>query len=221
MEKKGGQVASTWDESRRVAPVVRLQEEDEPIEIGAIEAQVNFFERELIRKHRTIVISEEVSARLTRRLIPPIFWLDAEGNQPIRVLINTPGGSADDGFAIFDALRALRSPVWTIAVGIAASAGTIILLAAPKERRLALPNARLLIHQPAGYTRGPAKDVEITAQEIVKLRERANKLISDECKRPIAQVQIDTQRDFWMSAEEAVTYGLVGKVVKGLSDIKG
>ncbi|MBN1421164.1 MAG: ATP-dependent Clp protease proteolytic subunit [Planctomycetes bacterium] len=214
-------MASIRDEDLRAALVARLQDEDEETAVAAIEGRIDFFERELIRKHRTIVISEEVSARLTRRLIPSIFWLDAESDRPIRVLINTPGGSADDGFAIFDALRAIRSPVSTIAVGIAASAGTIILLAGAKERRFALPNARLLIHQPSTFARGPAKDVEITAQEIVKLRERANKLLSDECKRPLAQVQADTQRDYWMSAEEAVAYGLIGKVVKGLSDIKG
>ena len=177
------------------------------------------FAMDLLRLGRTIVISEEVSSKLTRRLIPQILWLDMQSRAPIRVLVNTPGGAADDGFAIHDALRCIRAPVWTIAAGLAASAGSIILLAAPKERRLTFPNTRLMIHQPAGGAHGQASDIEITAKEIVKLRRRANELIARECGLTVEQVEKDTRRDHWLNAEDACAYGLCSRVIVALGEI--
>ncbi len=173
---------------------------------------------ELLRLGRTIVISEEVSCKLTHRLIPQILWLDMQSRAPIRVLVNTPGGAADDGFAIHDALRCIKAPVWTIAIGLAASAGTIILLAAPKERRLTFPNTRFMIHQPAGGAQGQASDIEITAKEIMKLRRRANDLIAKECGLTVEQVEKDTRRDHWLDAEEACAYGLCSRVIVSLGE---
>ena len=112
--------------------------------------------RELLEKQRTIFISEPVSPELTAEIVPQLLWLDSQNDQPIRLFINTPGGSADDGFAIHDAIRFVRSPVNCISFGLNASAGTIILLASPKERRFALPNCRIMIHQPSGGARGKA-----------------------------------------------------------------
>ncbi len=168
---------------------------------------------DLLRKERTILISEEVSPRLTERILTQLLWLDSQSQEPIRVFINTPGGSADDGFAIFDMIRFIRSPVINICVGLNASAGTIILLAAPKERRLALPNARIMIHQPSGGARGRATDIEITADELLKLRDRANEIIAQECGRTKEQVEEDTNRDHWLSPEEAKAYGLVSRII--------
>lgn len=174
---------------------------------------------DILKKHRSIIVSEPVTPKLTRRFMSQILWLDALSADPIRVFINTPGGSADDGFAIYDLIRFVKAPVYNICVGLNASAGTLILLGAPKDRRLALPSARLMIHQPSGGGRGRASDIEITADEILKLRERANELIAKETGRPLKQVEKDTDRDFWLSAEGAKEYGLVSRIVTTLKDI--
>ena len=174
---------------------------------------------DLLKKERTIIISEEVSPKLTQRVMSSLLWLDSQSDEPIKLYINTPGGSADDGFAIFDLIRFVKAPVYNISFGLNASAGTIILLGAPKERRLALPNARIMIHQPSGGSRGRSSDIEITAEEILKLRHRANEVFAEECGRSVEQVEQDTDRDYWMSPEEAIEYGLVGRIISNLDDI--
>ena len=174
---------------------------------------------DLLKKERTLIISEEVTPKLTQRVASALLWLDAQKSDPIKLYINTPGGSADDGFAIHDMIRFVRAPVYALSVGLNASAGTLILLASPRERRFALPNSRLMIHQPSGGGRGTASDIEITAEEILKLRRRANELISEETGHPLEQVEKDTDRDKWLSAEEAVEYGLVSRIVKSLQEI--
>ena len=174
---------------------------------------------DLLKKERTIIISEEVSPKLTQRVMSSLLWLDSQSDDPIKLYINTPGGSADDGFAIFDLIRFVKAPVYNISFGLNASAGTIILLGAPKERRLALPNARIMIHQPSGGSRGRSSDIEITAEEILKLRHRANEVFAAECGRTVKQVEKDTDRDYWMSPEEAIEYGLVGRIITHLDDI--
>lgn len=174
---------------------------------------------DLLRTKRIVVISEEVSHRLSRRVIPQLLWLDSVSQDPIIVLINTPGGTADDGFAIHDILRFISAPVYAVCTGLTASAGAIILLAAPPERRLAMPNSRIMIHQPAGGARGRASDIEITAREIARLRSRANKLIAEECGKSPQQVEADTSRDKWMTPEEAKEYGLISRVIQTWSEV--
>ncbi len=176
-------------------------------------------DRELLEKQRTIIISEAVTAKLTKRIISQLLWLDSKSDDPIRLFINTPGGSADDGFAIHDIIRFIHSPVLCIAIGLNASAGTLIMLASAREMRCALPNCRIMIHQPAGGTRGKASDIEITAEQIIKLRARANRLIAQACGKSEQDVEKDTNRDFWMSPEEALEYGLIGKILTSLNDL--
>jgi ATP-dependent Clp protease protease subunit len=175
--------------------------------------------KDLTEKQRTLFISEDVSPKLTKRIVPCLLWLDSQNDDPIRLFINTPGGSADDGFAIYDAIRFIRSPVMCITNGINASAGTVILLASPKERRFSLPNSRIMIHQPSSGVRGKASDIETTAAEIAKLRRRLNELIAKECDRTPEQVEKDTMGDCWFSPEEALEYGLIGKVLTSLNDL--
>ncbi|MBI4600987.1 MAG: ATP-dependent Clp protease proteolytic subunit [Planctomycetes bacterium] len=175
---------------------------------------------DLLRQERTVVISEVVTPKLTQRVLSQLLWLDAQGEKPIKLFINTPGGSADDGFAIYDLMRFVKAPILSVCVGLNASAGTIILLGSPRERRLALPNARIMIHQPSGGGRGRVTDIEITADEILKLRLRANELIARETGQPLDRVEKDTDRDYWMSAEEAKAYGLVSRVIRSLRDIQ-
>ena len=133
--------------------------------------------------------------------------------------MNSPGGSADSGFAIFDALRFFKPPIRTIVNGLCASAAVMVFLAAPKERRYSTPNSRFLLHQPSTMAMGQASDIEITAEEIVKLRERYNSIVGEETGRTEKEVTKDADRDFWMSPEECVKYGLVGKVIRDYKEL--
>ncbi len=174
---------------------------------------------DLLRKERTVLISEPVSPKLTERLTSQLLWLDSQSEDPIKLYINTPGGSADDGFAIHDMLGFIKAPIYNICFGLNASAGILILLGVPVERRLALTNARLMMHQPSGGGRGQVTDIEITAREIVKLRERANELIARETGKAAEAVANATDRDCWLSAEEAREYGLVSRIISNLREI--
>ncbi len=165
-------------------------------------------------KTRTILLSGEVNKALAERVVRQLLLLEDNGDDPIKVFIDSPGGDADAGYAIFDMMRFIKPEVHTIGMGLVASAGALILLAAPKERRIALPNSHYLIHQPLSGIRGVATEIEIHAREIEKMRSRINELISEETGKPLEQVEKDTDRDFWMSAPEAVNYGLVSRVVR-------
>jgi ATP-dependent Clp protease protease subunit len=164
-------------------------------------------------KTRTILLSGEIKKELAEKTIRQLLLLEAMGDEPVRIFIDSPGGDADAGYAIFDMIRFIRPPVWTIGMGLVASAAAIIQLAAPKERRAGLPNSHYLIHQPLSGIRGVATDIEIHAKELDKLREKINRLIADETGASFEQVEKDTDRDYWMNAAEAVSYGLISKVI--------
>ncbi len=170
-------------------------------------------------KTRTILLSGEVNKELAERVIRQLILLEDMGDEPIRVFIDSPGGDVDAGFAIFDMIRFIKPDVYTIGMGLVASAGALILLAAPKERRLGLPNSHYLIHQPLSGIRGVATDIEIHARELEKLRIKINELIAEETGIKIKQVEKDTDRDFWMSAEEAKDYGLISRVIANRKDL--
>lgn len=171
-------------------------------------------------KTRTILIAGEINKELAERVIRQLLILEQEGDDPIRVFIDSPGGDADAGYGIFDTIRFVQPQVWTVGVGLVASAGALILLAAEKEQRVAFPNSHYLIHQPLSGIRGVATDIEIHAREIEKMRARINKLIADETGKPLEQVEKDTDRDYWMAAQEAVEYGLVSRVVTHRSELE-
>ena len=164
-------------------------------------------------KTRTILLSGEIRKELAEKTIRQLLLLESMGDEPVRIFIDSPGGDADAGYAIFDMIRFIKPPVWTIGMGLVASAAAIIQLAAPKERRVGLPNSHYLIHQPLSGIRGVATDIEIHAKELDKLREKINRLIADETGNPFAQVEKDTDRDYWMNASEAVSYSLINKVI--------
>jgi len=170
-------------------------------------------------KTRTILISGEINKELAEKTIRQLLLLEDMSNEPIRIFIDSPGGDADAGYAIFDMIRFVKPEVWTIGMGLVASAAAIIQLAAPKERRVGLPNSHYLIHQPLSGIRGVATDIEIHAKELEKLRDKINKLIAQETGTPAAQVEKDTDRDYWMSADDAVTYGLISRVVVNRNEI--
>jgi len=164
-------------------------------------------------KTRTILISGEINKVLAEKTVRQLLLLEDMSSDPIRVFIDSPGGDADAGYAIFDMIRFVKPEVWTIGMGLVASAAAIIQLAAPKRRRVGLPNSHYLIHQPLSGIRGVATDIEIHAKELDKLREKINRLIADETGVPAGQVEKDTDRDYWMNAQEAVNYGLINKVI--------
>jgi ATP-dependent Clp protease protease subunit len=170
-------------------------------------------------KSRTVIVSGEINKQLAERIVRQLILLEEENAEPIRLFIDSPGGDADAGFAIFDMLRFVKPPVTMIGMGLVASAAAIILLAAPRERRVGLPNSHYLIHQPMSGTRGVATEIEIHAKEIEKLRAKINRLIADETGQLIDKVQKDTDRDYWMSGEEAVTYGLLSRIIRSRSEL--
>ena len=168
---------------------------------------------------RTILISGEITQEVAERSISQALILDAASHDPIRVIITSQGGHVDSGYAIYDVLRYLESPVITVGAGWVASIAVPILLSAEKQQRYSLPNARFLLHQPSGGAGGQASDIRIAAEEILKLRERLNKLIADETGNSIEKVSQDSDRNFWMSSEEALEYGLIAKIIKSQTEI--
>ena len=169
---------------------------------------------------RQIILSGEVNKELAEKVIRQLLILEADSaSKPIYVYIDSPGGDVDAGFAIFDMIRFIKPPVYTIGMGLVASAGALILLAAPKNYRLGLPNSHYLIHQPLSGIKGVATDIEIHAKEIEKIRVKINALIAEETGKDVAEVAKDTDRDYWLSADEAVNYGLILQVIKTRSDL--
>jgi len=170
-------------------------------------------------KTRTVLVSGAVDDKLAEKTIAQLLILDAENHEPIRVMITSQGGHVDSGFAIHDMLRFIESPVVTIGAGWVASIAVPILFGAPKERRYALPNTRFLLHQPSGGAGGQASDIRIEAEEILKVRERLNELIATETGQDVERVAADSDRNFWMDAEQAREYGLVGRVITRATEI--
>ena len=165
-------------------------------------------------KQRTVMLAGDIDRELAQRVISQLLLLSEEdAEKAIKLFINSPGGDADAGFAMFDVVRYVRAPVHMITAGLAASAAVIVLLASPRDQRFCLPNARFLIHQPSTGVRGDASDIQIEASEILKCRDKINKLIAEETGKTVEQIDSDTRRNFWMSAEEAREYGLVGQVI--------
>jgi len=173
----------------------------------------------LMLKARTVVITGQIDQDVAAKAIAQLLALNAESNDPIRVIVSSPGGHVDSGYAIHDVMKFIESPVITIGAGWVASIAVPIFFGAPKDHRYSLPGTRYLIHQPSGGAGGQASDIRIEAQEILKIRKRINALISEETGQPEDKVAKDSERNFWMSAEEALDYGLVNKIIVNASEI--
>jgi ATP-dependent Clp protease, protease subunit len=166
-------------------------------------------------KSRTVLIFGEVDMKMAERVTANLLALAADDpNKDIKVVIHSPGGHVESGDTIHDMIKALRPKVKTIGTGWVASAGTHIYLGADKAHRYCLPNTRFMVHQPLGGIRGTASDIEIEAEEIMKAHERINRTIAEETGQPLSKVVDDTDRNFWMSAEEAKAYGLVTRIIE-------
>jgi len=179
---------------------------------GAIAEQLAF-------KSRFVLLFGEIDDDSARRTCERLILLAQESDAPIRLLISSPGGHVESGDAIHDMIRFIGAPVTTIGSGWVASAGTHIFLAAPKERRVCLPNTRFMIHQPSGGAGGRASDIAIQAKEIIKMRERIAKVIAKETGQKFERVMADIDRDHWMSAAEAIDYGLVSRVIERQTEL--
>jgi ATP-dependent Clp protease protease subunit len=162
---------------------------------------------------RTILIFGEITQKLAREICEKLILLSALNDNDIKVIINSQGGHVEAGDTIHDLLRFVKPKVKILGTGWVASAGALIYAAVPLENRYSLPNTRFMLHQPSGGVGGQATDISIEAQEILKMRERLNKIFSVQTGQSVEKVERDTDRNFWMSAEEAKDYGLVGKVV--------
>jgi ATP-dependent Clp protease protease subunit len=165
-------------------------------------------------KSRFVLVFGEVNHSTARATCERLIALAQESEAPINVLISSPGGHVESGDAIHDMIRFVRPPVTTIGTGWVASAGTHICLAVPKERRVCLPNTRFMIHQPGGGAGGPATDIAIQAKEILRTRERIAQVIAKQTGQPLKKVLADMERDFWMTADEAIEYGIVSRVIE-------
>ena len=171
-------------------------------------------------KTRQIILSGEINKELAEKIARQLLILEADSDEPIRLFIDSPGGDADAGYAIFDMIRFINAPVITIGMGLIASAASIVLLAAPKERRFGMPNSRYLIHQPMSGMQGVTTEIEIHAQELEKMRVKINEMIASETGKSLEDVAKDTDRDYWLDAEEAKKYGLISKICKTRKDIE-
>jgi ATP-dependent Clp protease protease subunit len=172
-------------------------------------------------KSRTITIFGEINQKVAESTVAQLLALAVENDDPIRIFINSPGGHVESGDSIHDMIRFIKPEVKVIGTGWVASAGAHIYLAAKKENRLCLPNTRFLIHQPLGGAGGKATDIAIEAKEIIKMRRRINEVISRETGQPLERVEKDTDRNYWMSAEEAKEYGLVSRIIETSDAVEG
>jgi len=187
-------------------------------EIEATEGLSTLTER-LAFKSRFVLLFGEIDHAIARTACERLIALAQDSDAPITMLISSPGGHVESGDAIHDLIRFVRAPVTTVGTGWVASAGTHVFLAAPKERRVCLPNTRFMIHQPSGGAGGQSTDIAIQAKEILRTRERIAREIATETGTPLERVRLDMERDHWMSADEAIAYGIVSRIVKNHTDL--
>ncbi|WP_054251564.1 ATP-dependent Clp endopeptidase proteolytic subunit ClpP [Neofamilia massiliensis] len=166
-------------------------------------------------KDRIIFLSGEITDQVADLVVAQLLFLESEGpDKDISIYINSPGGSVSAGLAIYDTMQYIKSPVSTICVGRAASMGAFLLAAGERGKRYALPNADIMIHQPLGGTQGQASDIKIQAEKILQTRELLNKILAERTGQDLERISLDTDRDYYMSAKEAVDYGLIDKVIE-------
>jgi ATP-dependent Clp protease, protease subunit len=169
---------------------------------------------EKLLETRTILIYGEINQRMARDVTEKLLILAADSDEEIKIFINSQGGHVESGDTIYDMIRFVKPPVKVIGTGWVASAGALIFVAPPRENRFCLPHTRFLLHQPMGGARGQATDIAIEAEEILKMRERLNRIFAKQTGQPLEKIERDTDRNFWMSAQQAIEYGLVGQIIE-------
>lgn len=196
--------------------MIRLDDENEATPMN----EPNAFLEEALFNARTILLTGGIDDKQARRVCERLLALASDNSDPILMVLSSPGGHVESGDMIHDMIKFVGAPVKILGSGWVASAGALIYSSAKKENRYALPNTRFLLHEPRGGVGGQASDVEIQVREIVRMRERLNKIFAEATGQPLKKIVEDTDRDHWMSAEEAVEYGLVSKIVSHHSEIK-
>lgn len=186
---------------------------------GNRESSSSFMDEKLF-KSRSISIFGQINEKIARSVTEKLLALASESDDPITIYISSPGGHVESGDVIYDMIKFIKPEVRVVGTGWVASAATNIYLAASKKNRYSLPNTRYLVHQPSGGSQGDATDIKIQAEQIIKTKARINKIISEETGRPLEQVQRDTDRDYWMSVDEAIEYGIVNKTITSISDLE-
>jgi ATP-dependent Clp protease protease subunit len=169
---------------------------------------------------RTILIFGEINQKLAQRVTEQLLLLNSISDEEIKVIINSQGGHVESGDTIYDMIRFVKAPVKVIGTGWVASAGALIYAAPPRENRFSLPNTRFLLHQPLGGMMGSAQDLAIEAEEIVKMRARLNRIMAEATGQPVEKIERDSDRNFWMNAQEAMEYGLVGRIIKSMTELE-
>ena len=170
-------------------------------------------------KERVIFLVGTVNDQSANLIVAQMLFLESENpDKDIALYINSPGGSVYAGLAMYDTIRFIKPDVSTLCTGLAASMGAFLLAAGAKGKRFALPNSRIMIHQPSGGAQGQATDIQIQAKEILSLRERLNRILSDNTGQPVSRIELDTERDNFMSSEDAVTYGIIDKMLTTRAD---
>ena len=192
---------------------------EEPVIIEPIGPSVRDLVAERLFRARTIVISGEINQRLAARVTEQLLAMAAESPEDITIYINSQGGHVESGDTIHDFIRFLTPKVRVVGTGWVASAAALIYVSVPREQRFCLPNTRFLLHQPAGGTAGVASDIQIEAREILRMRDRLNRIFARQTGQPLERIEEDTHRNFWLSAEEALRYGIVGKIVERNDEI--
>ncbi len=198
---------------------LRARAEDKDDDGEAAKARQFALVDNTLLKNRTLTIFGEIDKDMARRTAERLLALAFEGDDPITLYIGSPGGHVESGDTIFDMIRFVKPTVRIVGTGWVGSIATHIYLATERENRYALPNTRFLIHQPAGGFGGDASDIEIHAREILKTRERINAVIAEQTGQPLERVSKDTDRDYWMSAEESREYGLVGSIIRSADEL--
>lgn len=187
---------------------MRLQED-----IDAKQVQENMGQYDKLLRTRSLLLTGEINKEMADKLIKDLLVLEAESQEPVKLYINSPGGDVDSGFAIYDMIRFVSCPVTIIGMGLVASAAALVLLAVPLERRIGLPNSSYLIHQPLSEMKGNATDIEIHALQLEKIKAKINRMIAEATGKSLEKVAHDTDRDYWLDADDAVKYGLISRIV--------
>lgn len=187
---------------------MRLQED-----IDAKQVQENMGQYDKLLRTRSLLLTGEINKEMADKLIKDLLVLEAGSQEPVKLYINSPGGDVDSGFAIYDMIRFVSCPVTIIGMGLVASAAALVLLAVPLERRIGLPNSSYLIHQPLSEMKGNATDIEIHAMQLEKIKAKINRMIAEATGKSLEKVAHDTDRDYWLDADDAVKYGLISRIV--------
>ncbi len=185
----------------------------------SVPAPANDVLAERLLRARTVIISGEITQKLAASVASQLLALSADSDADITIFVNSQGGHVEAGDTIHDLVRFIRPKIRMIGTGWVASAGALIYVAAAREQRFCLPNTRFLLHQPAGGSGGTASDIDIEAREIIRMRDRLNRIFARETGQPLERIEEDTHRNFWLSAEAALRYGLVGRIVERAAEL--